>query len=175
VVMRGGFPQRADLESIDDWYTPPEIFKALGPFGLDPCAGVDMPWRTAETMFTVEDNGLTLEWPRDRRVWLNPPYGTSTGIWLDQLVAHGRGTALIFARTETSMFDRCVWKQASALLFIRGRLRFYRACGRPRLKDAGAPSVLVAYGNYDADRLQKSGIAGAFIDLRKQREEAASA
>lgn len=46
----------------DEWLTPPEILRALGPFDLDPCAPVIRPWETAATHYTVEDDGLSKPW-----------------------------------------------------------------------------------------------------------------
>lgn len=87
----------------DEWLTPPEIVHALGDFDLDPCAPVRRPWSTATHHYTVLDNGLTKPW--FSRVWMNPPYGRETGIWLNKLAVHGDGIALVFARTETSPAD----------------------------------------------------------------------
>jgi hypothetical protein len=87
------------------------------------------------------------------------------------MTAHNCGTALIFARTETSLFFETVWGAATALLFIKGRLSFYRLDGTlPRADrgggNAGAPSVLVAYGEGDAARLEQSALDGRFIRMR---------
>lgn len=147
----------------DEWLTPPEIIQDLGPFDLDPCSPVDRPWPTAETHFTVNDDGLLQEWKG--RVWLNPPYGPATGTWLAKLADHGEGTALIFARTETDMFFRWVWNSASACLFLRGRLHFHDVKGVRAKANAGAPSVLVAYGRRDREILSKSDIPGHYVDL----------
>lgn len=76
------------------------------------------------------------------------------------MAMHGHGTALIFARTDTSMFQDLVFPYADALLFVRGRIKFLTPDGI-ETKDAGAPSVLVAYGAADADQLKRSGIAAA--------------
>lgn len=147
----------------DEWLTPPEIIAALGSFDLDPCAPVNRPWPTAAHHFTIEDDGLTKPW--EGRVWMNPPYGDQTGRWLARLASHGVGTALIFARTETEMFFRWVWRGATALLFIEGRLNFHFVDGRRSKKNSGAPSVLCAYGVQDAERLADSGIDGQFVPL----------
>lgn len=46
----------------DEWLTPPDILKALGPFDLDPCAPINPPWPMAANHFTILDNGLAREW-----------------------------------------------------------------------------------------------------------------
>lgn len=147
----------------DDWLTPPEILKSLGEFDLDPCASTGQPWQTARNQFTEADNGLMQPWAG--RVWLNPPYGLEATYWMEKLAVHGNGIALIFARTETQMFFTSVWPKASAVLFIRGRLNFHYPCGSRAPRNAGGPSVLVAYGILNAHSLELSGIAGAFVRL----------
>jgi hypothetical protein len=148
------------------WLTPPEIIKALGPFDLDPCAAPDpRPWDTAARHISA--NGLEAEW--DGRVWLNPPYGPHTAKWMERLAAHGKGTAIIFARTETECWHRHVWPKASAILFLEGRLFFHRADGTRAKHNAGAPSALVAYGIEDVGRLANSGIPGFLMRLKASR------
>jgi hypothetical protein len=149
----------------DEWLTPPEVLAALGPFDLDPCAPIVRPWPMAAEHYTIEDNGLSKPW--HGRVWLNPPYGPPSvvGPWLARMAEHGRGIALIFARTETEVFFRHVWGSARALLFLRGRLHFHRTDGSRAKNNSGAPSVLIAYGAVDAHQLAACGLAGAFIPL----------
>lgn len=153
--------------ATDEWLTPPEIIEALGPFDLDPAAPVERPWPTAGAHYTIEDDGLSRPW--FGRVWLNPPYGAQVTTWLERLADHGRGTALIAARTETEVFHRFVWGRASALLFFHGRLFFHYPDGRRAKSNAGHGSVLVAYGDVDADRLALAAlgpvIRGVFLDL----------
>lgn len=146
----------------DEWLTPPEILRALGPFDLDPCAPVTRPWDMALEHYTADDLGLAKPW--FGRVWLNPPYGSQTGIWLQKLADHGNGIALIFARTETEMFFSQVWRRARALLFIEGRLYFHHVDGRRADANSGAPSVLIAYGNENAEILRTAQIKGAYIE-----------
>src|SRR5690348_14101892 len=136
----------------NEWLTPPEIVAALGPFDLDPCSPSQRPWDTAALHYTQEEDGLRLPWTG--RVWMNPPYGPHTGIWLKRLSEHSNGVALIFARTETEMFHRWVWQKADAALFLRGRLHFYSVDGKKAHFNAGAPSVLIAYGQENADILK---------------------
>jgi hypothetical protein len=184
-----GGHQSARMEK-DEWLTPPPILRALGHFDLDPCAPVNRPWDMAARHYTIEDNGLLKPW--EGRVWLNPPYGPPTvvGPWLRRMAEHGHGTALIFARTETDLFFETVWKRATAVLFIRGRLYFHVAAdtwfdrnGAPSIfvkaggqaqANSGAPSVLVAYGRADAAILRGSGIDGRFVDLAPSSSRSAS-
>lgn len=132
----------------NEWFTPPEIIEALGPFDDDPC----QPGQT---------NGLERPWRG--RVWLNPPYGPDTGQWLRKLADHGNGIAIIFARTETQMFFREVWERAHGLLFLRGRLHFHKADGTRAKANAGGPSVLIAYGFPNARALRESKLAGSYV------------
>lgn len=155
--------QCAEMESME-WLTPPEIIKSLGEFDLDPCSPVDRPWDTAKEHFTKQDHGLLLPW--HGRVWLNPPYGRMMDAWLSRLCLHGNGIALIFARTETAAFFRYVWKYADAILFIKGRLYFYRPDGTKAKFNSGAPSVLVAYGHQNALALRDSKINGKFLWIK---------
>jgi hypothetical protein len=51
-------------------------------------------------------------------------------------------------------------------LFLRGRINFYLPDGTRAKQNAGAPSVLCAYGVHDMDVLAYCGIAGQFVPLR---------
>lgn len=148
----------------DSWLTPPEIITALGPFDLDPCAAPEpRPWPTAARHIGRPDDGLAAEWTG--RVWLNPPYNRHVGTWLQRLADHGHGTALVFARTETTWFVETVWRHATAIRFIHGRLHFHRPNGTRAAANSGAPSALVAYGSHDADRLRRATIPGTYVHL----------
>jgi hypothetical protein len=149
------------------WLTPPSIIDTLGPFDLDPCAAPEpRPWPTARWHIALPHDGLEMPWVG--RVWLNPPYST-TAIkkWMPRMAEHGNGTALIFARTETDSFFRYVWEAATAVLFLRSpRLHFHYRDGARAEHNCGAPSVLCAYGEHDADRLATCGLSGQFLRLR---------
>lgn len=148
------------------WLTPRFITDALGEFDLDPCSAPDpSAWPTARRHYTWPmQDGMALPW--EGRVWLNPPYGDEADAWMRKMAGHGRGTALIFARTETEMFFRHVWERADALLFLRGRLHFHHADGRRSKANSGAPSVLIAYGRHDAEALLDSGLDGSPVALK---------
>ncbi len=146
----------------DEYLTPPEIIEALGVFDLDPCSPYERPWDTARVHYNRVQDGLEREW--FGRVWLNPPYVRGLGLWLKKMVAHGNGIAFIFARTDTRLFHTYVWGVATAILFLRGRTKFFLA-NEDQMLDAPSPSCLVAYGKDNARALRESGLEGCYLDL----------
>lgn len=146
-----------------DWLTPPELVQKLGEFDLDPCTPINPPFIHAKKNFNINDDGLEKEWKG--RVYLNPPYGKRMEKWIEKLKNHGNGIALIFARTETKLFFNHVWDDADAILFVKGRIKFYNLEGQ-QVGTPGAPSVFIGYGEENAEALANSGIAGKFIRLK---------
>ena len=169
--------RKADFRSIagphsarartDTWLTPPGILRALPSCDLDPCAAPEpRPWPTAAHHYTApEQDGLHLPW--FGRVWLNPPYGRATARWLARLAEHGNGYALVFARTDTTMFQDYVFGRADGVLFITGRLTFYDATGRLARFNAGGPSCIAAYGLNNAMELSRAPIAGKYLSISR--------
>lgn len=154
--------ERSENTKIE-WLTPPELVQKLGEFDLDPCSPINAPFLHATNNFTTNDDGLSKDW--FGRVYLNPPYGRGMELWMEKLKYHGNGIALIFARTETKCFFEHVWNDADAVLFVKGRIRFYHVTGI-QAGTSGAPSVFIAYGKENAELLKKSGIEGRFLFLK---------
>lgn len=144
------------------WLTPLWIVRALGPFDIDPCAAEG--WETADDLVYPPRDGLNEPW--NGRVWLNPPY-SEVWAWLSKLANHGNGIALVFARTETRGFIDQVWNRADAVRFLHGRLHFHYPDGRRADSNAGAPSVLVAYGDRNARSLRDSTIPGTYLPIER--------
>lgn len=84
---------------------------------------------------------------------------------MNKMQFHNNGIAFIFARTETQAFFDHVWYKAAAIMFLKGRVSFYTVAGKEANMTAGAPSVLIAYNNENAEILKNSGIEGKFIQL----------
>jgi hypothetical protein len=170
--MKGdGFGHEIPHEGqTNDWITPPWVIEALGGpevFDLDPCMSLTQPWATASKGFTVEQNGLAQQWWGN--VWLNPPYGPHTYEWVKRLSEHGKGIALIFARTETSLWQDHIFTTAHGFLFPRRRIQFARPNGTFPKSSSGAPSALIAWGSENRARLieavDNGSIPGAFCDM----------
>jgi len=116
--------------ATDRWNTPPEVIerviRVLGVIDLDPCADpeANVP---ASRHFTITDNGLAQVWRG--RVYMNPPYGRETGLWVAKLTGSYRvghvteAIALVAARTDTR-WAQMLFDLGQPICFIRGRLKF---------------------------------------------------
>lgn len=145
----------------DEWLSPPEIVKALGPFDLDPCSPVIRPWATAAQHYTVHDNGLLLPW--HGRVWMNPPYGRSLPAWLNKMCLHGDGIGLTFSKTEIKAFQNYVYPHAASIFFFYDRLTFYNVDGTKADYNAGDGSCLIGYGKRNMEAIGDSGLRGKHL------------
>ena len=132
------------LGKTTTWLTPKHIIDAFPPFDLDPCAAPKpRPWATADRMVSLPEDGLAADW--HGVVWLNPPYTRDIGEWTDRLVDHGRGVALVFARTDAAWWRRAV-RVSSAVLFLPKRVTFCDRTGKPAAGRPATPSCLIAFG-----------------------------
>lgn len=157
---RVGFANEHPRQDTVDWYTPPEIFTALGlSFDLDPCAPAGgLPWIPAAKFYSNDDDGLIQPWAG--RVWLNPPYGRYTPNWLRKLARHGDGIALVYSRTETAWFQDAA-SRAGLVCFKRGRISFIDEKGQVR-DGTRAGSVLLAYGDQCVHALARANLGACF-------------
>jgi hypothetical protein len=119
------------------------VVQVLGAIDLDPCASShDTSTVPAAQVYTAADDGLAQPWAG--RVYLNPPYGSVIGAWLEKLARAYQArqvpaaVALVPARTDTAWFR---WLDDCALCFIQGRLRFSGA-----ENSAPFPSVAAYFG-----------------------------
>jgi hypothetical protein len=108
-------------------------------------------------MLTKAEDGLVVPW--EGTVWLNPPYGRDSVPFLEKMARHRNGVALLFGRTDTKAWHELVFPMADAVLFMRGRISFYREDGT-QAGTANAPSCLVSYTPHFTAKLLGSGIPG---------------
>lgn len=139
----------------DEYYTPDYIPAALGHFDLDPAAG---PKSHATVNIRLPQDGLKIAW--GGRVWLNPPY-LDIEPWLEKFARHGNGICLVNVRCETRWFQELI-ASASLALFLRGRIKFTRPNGQVATNPPTG-SVLVAYGQTNAEALAGSGLKGMYL------------
>jgi hypothetical protein len=153
-IEKNGFTHDSVNNKSIDWYTPKHIFETLAiDFDLDPCApegGVS--WIPAKRHYSLIDDGLSKDW--QGRVWLNPPYGKHTSIWLEKMHRHRNGIALVFARTDCKWYHDYVAK-ADAISFLKGRVKFVDGLGRTGGNGAGCGSMLIAWGSDCSEAIKK--------------------
>lgn len=143
----GHLMQIMSSSETPEWCTPQDIIehvlRMFGEIDTDPCSNShDNPNVPAKTLYTKEDDGLSKNW--HGRVYMNPPYGTEIGKWIDKLLAeHNAGVSesisLLPARVDTSWFQPLY---EHTLCMVRGRLQFSNA-----QYSAPFPSVIVYIGN----------------------------
>lgn len=165
-MEKTGFSHESQANISVDWYTPSWIFEKLGvEFDLDPCQPDEkIPWIPAKNRYTLVDDGLTSPWFGN--VWLNPPYGKQTPLWLAKMHVHRNGIALVFARTDCKWFHDYV-ANADAILFIRSRIKFVDGKNKTSGGGPGSGSMLVAWGFDNVQALQKCSDIGKLWDISK--------
>ena len=150
--------------STDEWYTPIELINSLGSFDLDPCAPEVPLWRTATTMYDKNVDGLKQDW--FGRVWLNPPYSRPLiEQFVNRMAEHNNGIALLLNRCDSKMFIDVILEKATAIKFLKSRIRFYKKDGT-RGGNPGCGSILIAFGEDNAYTLEKNSLPGKFIKLK---------
>jgi phage N-6-adenine-methyltransferase len=173
-----GFAHEDRGNKRHEWATPAWVFEMLGlRFDLDPChpllsAGPIPVDNYVDSWYTEEDDGLKSPWPFGGNIFMNPPYNQQTPHWLRKLNEHGRGIALVFARTDTKWYRESALK-ADAILYLKTRIKFIDVNANKdedKAKNgAGAGSMLLAWGEDNVAALYKLAELGDFRDLRLER------
>lgn len=137
------------------WLTPLSLIEELGTFDLDPC-GLKSH-KTANLIIELPQDGLALDWVG--RVWMNPPYGKEQQEWLERMLKHGSGIALIFNRLETKWIQPFL---INGFFQIEGRLSFMRE-DKTYSHNAGVGSILIPFSRYDLGMILKSNLKGRYF------------
>jgi len=146
------------IGASSDWYTPPEIFKALDlVFDLDPCSPGPGHWVPARKIYVERDDGLRQPW--SGMVFMNPPFGGRNGHvpWLVKFFDHANGIAIVRAYTSSGWFHAHIVPRAELLLFPKGKTKFVRPDGSVG-KAPGHGVVLIGMGDVACTALRKSGL-----------------
>jgi hypothetical protein len=123
-TMKAGAPNRRG----DEWYTPPWLIRELGgKFGTDPCCPRKDHW-TAETCWTLEDNGLKQDW--HGLVFCNPPYSNPLP-WVEKLREHPDGGIMFVPVRQSWWFQQAALGSCSAWALLETRIAFCGLDGKP--------------------------------------------
>jgi hypothetical protein len=153
----------------DDWYTPPEYFKAFKLiFDIDVASPGPGHWVPAKKVYTKADDGLRQPW--HGIVFMNPPFGGRRGQvpWLKKFFAHGNGIALVAARTSADWFHEVVVPNAELLCFPNGKTKFIRPDGSIG-KEPGTGVVLIGACPTACEALRRSGLGACMVIDRSAR------
>lgn len=99
------------------------------------------------------------------RIWLNPPYSKPL-MWqfVEKLAEHGNGIALLFNRCDSNKFQDIIFTKATGMMFLRNRIKFFRPDGT-RGDSPGCGSILIAFGEDNAEILRTCDIAGKYVRI----------
>lgn len=119
---------KASTDTLNtEWQTPPEVFdyfNRIFNFELDAAANADNA--KCLNYWDAERDGLQQSWAPER-VWLNPPYDSTIGMWMDKAFRESMQGALVVAlvkhASDTKWWD--IIEQSNATVMrIRGRVHF---------------------------------------------------
>lgn len=124
-----GSSEKHDWETPENWYRYLDL--EFG-FDLDPCCVQETA--KCQMFYTPETDGLSQSW-KERRVFMNPPYGREIEAWMKKAYEESRDNmalvvCLVPARVDTDWWHR--YADKGEVRFPKGRLRFVGA-------DASAP------------------------------------
>jgi len=158
----------------NEWYTPPEFIEAardvMGGITLDPAScEIAQANVKAKRFYTVDDDGLSKKWTGN--VWLNPPYSKDCiGLFADKLVGESRrfeqAVVLVNNATDTAWFHQMA-SVASAVCFLRGRVKFLDKTGKPAKTPVQGQAVLYVGANVEAFRAKFSLMGFVVVPVRE--------
>lgn len=148
--------------------TPPYVLEPVraalgGTIDLDPCTEPDNP-TGARDFITIKDDGLAQRWGGVGTIFVNPPYSKAREPWVQKCVsAGGRGQRVILlmpAHTDTRIWHEAM-RTASAVCFIKGRVKFGVLRANRRQEAASHPSALIGWNV----TLRECEVLGHVVDL----------
>lgn len=145
------------MKKNDILQTPEWVYKPLGIFDLDPCAGSDTEIAKINWWDGRGENGLNRDW--FGFVWLNPPFSQKE-IWAKKMIEHGNGIMILPERGSAPWFGPLA--QRLKYHFIMGKkINFI---GGPSSNNIG--STLFLFGKEAIERVEKSGLPGHFNETK---------
>jgi DNA N-6-adenine-methyltransferase (Dam) len=146
-----GLRYRGDGHPAQEWSTPAYVLEPVrqalgGTIGLDPCTGPGNPVG-AERFYCPPVDGAAEPWPA-AAIYCNPPYSRARERWVLRCIeaakAGSRVVLLIPAATDTRIFQRAL-STSTAVVFIRGRVKFGTLRPNRRQEAASHPSALIGW------------------------------
>lgn len=129
----------------EEWNTPPDVFAWLNShFDFTVDAAADFHNALCVKYWDVAQDGLAQDWSLDT-VFCNPPYGKKQVDWIKKAAGSwGTSVLLIPARPDTKIWQDVIFPNATAIVFLRGRLKF--TLGAKSKNVAPFSSAVVVFG-----------------------------
>lgn len=145
------------MKANDILQTPKYIVDALGDFDLDPCAGENTSIGKINWWIGRGEDGLKRSWKGF--VYCNPPFSKKE-IWIEKMIEHNNGILILPERGSAPWFGPLA--QSAGKYFVMGKkINFV---GGPSSNNLG--SVLFPFGAEAVERINKSGLAGHFVEVK---------
>ena len=112
-------------------------------------------------------DGLKQDWFDS--CWCNPPYGRMQKDWIikakDEVVKNNSTVVLLIpARPDTKIWHDVIFKNASVVCFIKGRLRFGNS------KDSAPfPSAIVVFGSVSDSQVKSLDSFGFVLNMESEK------
>ena len=144
------------MKKNDCLKTPEWVYKSLGDFDLDPCAGIGT--NIGRDNFRLEDgiNGLNENW--HGIVFCNPPFSEKEK-WIEKFINHDSGILLLPERGSAPWFGPLA-KECGKYFVMGKKINFI---GGPSSNNMG--SVLFPIGFVAEHRIRMSGLPGHFVNV----------
>lgn len=157
--MRKIFNHIGDEGYSNEEYTPPAIWMALGRIDGDPCAGVDTIIGQ-EFNWTKEDDGLGKVWPKDKFLFVNPPFEQKE-LAIQKCVEHGNCILLLPLSGSPKWFHELL-RGCDAIFSFAGRVKFSKKSLEPKFSTA-----LYCIGDGAVEKVKQSGFKGSICYTEK--------
>lgn len=117
-------------QNSDEWETPLNLFNEYDKiynFDLDCCATEQN--KKCKNFYSIKENALLINDWNGKNIWCNPPY--SRGLQdkfikkcYEESLKNKTVVLLIPARTDKIIWHHIIFKYASEIRFLKGRLKF---------------------------------------------------
>lgn len=158
----------------NEWYTPPDLIEAA----REVMDGIDLDPASCETaqanvkakrFYTADDDGLSKKWIGN--VWLNPPYSKELiGLFAAKVVEESmrfeQAIVLVNNATDTAWFQQLA-SVASAICFLRGRVKFLDKTGKPANTPVQGQAMLYVGRNVEHFRSRFSAFGFVVLPVRE--------
>lgn len=165
----------------NEWYTPPEYIDAaretMGSIDLDPASCETAQANVkAKRFWTADDDGLSKKWTGN--IWLNPPYskeliGQFAAKVVEESPRFEQAVVLVNNATDTAWFHELT-SVASAVCFLRGRVKFLDKTGKPANTPVQGQAVVYVGENVESFRKSFSSFGFVVVPVSRVIESEAT-